>query len=762
MFENEKKVRNIMKGLLVAALLSFFALMIVSKLFDLQIIQNEYYLDKVLDNIQKETILKAKRGLIYDCNMNQLATNVSVYRIFISPADIKKPEDDRKIAEGLSRILSLDYDDVYEMTQKKEGTGSRDRTVKKNVQKEQADEVRIFIAENSGYNSMIYLEEGTMRYYPSGTLACHVIGSMGTDKGLMGIEYQYNTELSGTNGIYVTAKNALGEELPSEYEKYVEPKDGYNVVTTIDSNIQSILESQLKLAYENDHAGNRVCGVVMNVNNGGILGMATYPGFDLNDPYTLNFEYKEKLEKSGYEEGSDDYKKLASSYLYKMWNNKTLNDTYYPGSTFKPVTSCMAFQENVTNENTVYTCPGYWVVAGRKIGCANTRGHGTHEFSYMLAQSCNPTMMQVVEKIGAKKFYEYFISFGYTQKTGIDLPGEALGVVFDEEKFGIVDLAVSSFGQGFTTTVIRQISSICTVANGGYLVSPHVVSRLTDSNGNTVVEYESTARKKVVDSETAARVSAILAQGVIDGGAKNAYVAGYRVAAKTGTSEKIGYTNPETGESGLVVSSCVAYAPADDPQIAIIIVVDEPHPTSGGRYGSVMAAPFIANSLEQILPYIGIEAKYSEQELAAFNVTVGDYTGMSLEKAKNAITGMGAGYEIVGDGSYIVAQVPVSGEIMRKSDGKIILYTGEPIDGKIDPDSVNIEYSTVPALVGSYTYKAISDLRAAGFNVRVTGSTNYVSGTYASVSSQSVVAGSSLPKGSVIVINSIHLSGIED
>ena len=763
MFELKSKLRTNLKGLAVALLLTVGALLIVGKLFELQITKHDYYLDKVLENIQKETVIKATRGTIYDRNSNLLATNITVWRVFISPSDI--PDNyDEMVAEELSAILELDYETVLSKTKIKTGSGSKDQTIKKNVKKAQADQVRNFIAAN-GLTKCIYLEEGTMRYYPGSALASQVIGVMGTDAGLFGLEYQFNKELSGTNGVYVTAKDALGNELPDEYEKYIEAKDGYNVITTLDSKIQSILENQLKLTYEDNRAGNGVCGVVIDVNNGEILAMGTYPNFDLNSPYTLVGEYKEELVLSGYDSSSDEYKALASELLYKMWTNKTITDTYSPGSTFKPVTTSMAFQEKVINENTMYECKGVLNVLGNKIHCHNTKGHGKHIFSYMLQQSCNPTMMQVAMTLGKEEFFQYFTEFGYTQKTGIDLPGEALGSYFAEDVFSTVDLAVSSFGQGFTTTVLRQITSICAIANGGHIVTPHIVSGLADSAGNLVVNYEYENKTQVISADVASRVTEILREGVVSGGSKNAYVAGYRVAGKTGTSEKKGVINPETGKDDMVIGSCVAYAPAEAPEVAIIIMVDEPNPPVGTRFGGVVAAPYVANALEQILPYLGIEPQYNEDEMKALNFTVGNYVGNTVDKAKSTILSAGVGYEIVGNGTHVIAQVPAANEVMRKSDGKIILYTGElKYDGagNIITNGIEIKYSTVPSVVGEYTYKAISKLKEAGFNIHVTGAQNYNSGTYASITEQSIREGMVLPKGTVIEINSRHLSDVED
>ncbi|MBE6543248.1 MAG: PASTA domain-containing protein [Ruminococcaceae bacterium] len=763
MFELYERKRGRINLVVIISVITVFAMMILGKMFSLQILNHDYYLDKVIDNIQKETVIKANRGNIYDRNSNLLATNLTVWRVFISPADVRG-ENERIVAEGLSEILGVDYDEIYQKILIKSGKGSKDQTIKKNVVKADADKVRDFISQNK-LAECVFLEEGTMRYYPGGVLASQVIGVMGTDAGLFGLEFQYNKELSGTNGVYVSSKDALGNELPGEYEKYIDAKDGYNVITTIDTKVQSILENQLKLTYEENRAGNGVCGVVIDVNDGSVLGMATYPNFDLNSPYTLVGEYAEELKNSEHEEGSKEYQNEYTRLLQSMWSNKTIAYTYSPGSTFKPITTSMAFQENTLNEKDEFTCTGVKNVLGNMIHCHNRNGHETHYFPYMLQQSCNPTMMEVALELGTKMFLKYFVEYGYTEKTGIDLPGESVGSYFTEDNFGTVDLAVSSFGQGFTTTALRQITSICAIANGGHLITPHVVSGLTDASGNLVVSYDYSPKTQIVSADVAERITAILKEGVVSGGSKNAYVAGYRVAGKTGTSEKKGVINPETGKDDMVIGSCVAYAPAEKPEVAIIIMVDEPNPPVGTRYGGVVAAPYVANALEQILPYLGIEPEYDEEEMKSLNFTVGEYTGLTVDKAKKNITSAGADYEIIGEGSHIVAQVPASGEVMRKSDGKIILYTGElkyDDAGNIITDGIDIQYSTVPYVKDEYTYKAIAMLKEAGFNVKVSGAQNYNAGTYASVTNQSSTEGKLLPKGSIIEITSKHFDDVGD
>ncbi len=741
---------------------------IIGQLFSMQILSYDYYQNKVINNIQQETVIEAVRGIIYDRNMMTLAANATAYRVFISPVDIQEDDNENKddaklISSGLSEILGVEYDDIFQKTQK---PNRKDETIKNKVDKDTADEVRSFIDEY-GFETEIYLQASSVRYYPNGDLAANVIGSMGTDSGLFGIELQYDSYLSGTDGKYITIKNGQSQSLPSAYDYYVPANDGLNVVTTIDSTLQQMLEAQLYNAYVNAEAGNKVAGIVMDVNTGEILAMGQYPTANLNSPYTLNEEAQEKydayvesgvieeeLVKLGYEPGSEEYTEKYNAYtneyrfalIYNMWNNKTVSETYEPGSTFKIMTTAIALEEQVTSFADTYSCPGYYVVAGTRISCHKTSGHGTHDYATMLQQSCNPTLIQVAQKIGNEKFYKYFSMFGYMEKTGIDLPGEASGIYSSFSNFGPVSLACYSFGQTFKTTMIQQITAISAIANGGNLVTPHVVSALVDSKGNTVVEYGTEVKRSVVSEDVCAEILDVLEKGVSgDGGAKNAYVAGYKIAAKTGTSEKRDTVNPETGEKDLRIGSTVAIAPSDAPQIAVLIIVDEP---KGAVYGSTVAAPYVANFLSEALPYLGVERNYTAEEMERAAISVPGYTGQSVDSAILAIAKLGMAYEIVGDGDVVTAQMPAYGAKVTKSEGRIILYTNDI--------SSSSRMSTVPSVVGMTAEEAIGALRAKGLNILISGATNYSIGAGAKVVSQSVEADTSVKYGTVVTIRCLY------
>lgn len=734
-------------GILAFAVTALFAFLLV-RILILQTVEYDRYQQKVIDQITTQTEIAANRGTIYDRNGVALATNITTYRVFIAPSSIAEKQSEMNkngeavelstlIADRLSEILNVSRDFILQEAEK---TRYLDRTVKRNVSEETADLVRALIAEK-GLQRMIYLEPTSTRYYPRTTLASHAIGFTGSDgTGLYGLEYSYNDLLAGTNGRIITARDARGNEMPYEYEEYIEAKDGYDLKTTLDVYVQSALEQQLENAYTASGGKNRAAGVVMNVNTGEILGMAVYPYFDLNDPWTLDEQSEGKLLQCECDPGSEEHEKYRQELLLQMWSNKALTESYIPGSTFKVITAAMVLEEDVVKTGDTFQCPGYKEVLGHKIHCHKTAGHGALTFTEGIQQSCNPVLMSVGLKLGADKFYNYLTSFGYREKTGIDLPGEGTSVIASEDRFTDLDLAIYSFGQNFNVTLIQQITAVSAVANGGYLVTPHLLSSVTDGNGTVIRSYDTSVRRQVVSAEICKTVSQILEEGVSgDGGAKNAYVAGYRIAAKTGTSEK-----KDAGALGKYVCSTVAYAPADDPQYAVIIIVDEP--SKGLLYGSTVAAPYVANVMETILPYLGVEAVYTEEELAHKVIEAPSVTGWSAAYAQKRY-GSQFQIDIVGDeDGVIVGQYPESGTAMERETARLVLYTGKR-NSEIVPETVK-----VLDLTGMTALAAAGKLRELGLNVRIKGTKYYTSGTNASVVSQSVAKGTEVPRGTVIEI----------
>jgi len=738
------------------------AVVLVVALFKMQIIDYEDYQSLVVEQMTTEVEVNPERGEIYDTNRDLLATNVTKYLLFISPQDIidamEEPEEndvdavftwddfdgyrqsDLKMNVLIAKFLSglidgVEYDDVIEKAAKE---GRRYEVIAKLVDEETADKIRDFI-DKYNFKRQIYLKATPVRYYPYNTLASHVIGFTDADgRGIYGLEAYYNNIMEGKSGRYITAQDARHNDMPFEYETYVEAENGYNIVTTLDSYIQYVLENQLETAMIDHAAANRVCGIVMNVKTGGILAMATGPNFDLNSPRELDDASKQIL--AGFEEGTDEYTEKRLELLYSMWKNKAITETYEPGSTFKIITTAMALEEKVISTEEYFTCTGSLTVEGYPdpIHCHKLEGHGTVTFRRGLQQSCNPTMMQVGLRIGRERFYNYFKQFGYGDFTGIDLPSETRTYYHKYEDFGIPSLAVYSFGQTFKTTAIQQLAAISSVANGGYLVTPHVLKEIVDDDGNVIETYETDVKRQVVSTDVCKTITDILEEGVSgDGGARNAYTKGYKVAAKTGTSQK-----RDIKDRDVNVGSCVAYAPADDPQIAILFMVDEP--MNGATFGSVVAAPYVSNTLSIILPYLGYEPSYTEEEMKSAEVTISNYVGATVETAQADLGWREIHYIVVGDGDTVTSQNPPSGSSFIKENGVLYLYTGGETSGA---DIV------VPDLVGKTAEAANRMIINAGLNISVSGASN---GSTAIVNTQEPAAGTLVSKGTLVTIGVMH------
>ncbi len=744
-------------GIICIALAALF-LLLTLRIFFIQTFNYKEYKQNVLDQITQETSVTADRGNIYDTNGIVMATNITTYRLFIDPAAIMRQSAEDEvdyadiIAKGVSAIdtLSLTYEDVMKQM---EYTKYRDRTLARHISEEQADAVRAFIA-SSGIDdkALLHLQATSKRYYPYDTLASHVLGFTGSDgTGLYGLEYTYNEVLKGTDGKYIGAKDSFGNEMVYDYESYVPAIDGYNITTTIDVYIQAELEAQLETSYIESGAQNRACGIVMDVDTGAILAMAVYPPYDLNEPSKLNQQSQAKLDGSGFDEGSEEHNELYQQLLLEMWNNKAVTELYMPGSTFKVLTAAMAYEENLVIADEKLKCPGYHIVNGQRIEChVGTPGHGNLTFARGLQQSCNPVLMQMGIRLGAENYYKYFSELGYFEKTGIDATGEShttTGVTFwSEEEFlssqqSILNLAVASFGQNFSISPIAHLTAINTVANDGNLVTPHFIKEITDNQGNVIYSYEPEVKRQVFSEDTCKTVAQILEEGVsTDGGSKGAYVSGYRIAAKTGTSEKIGKETLDCGVEPYICSA-VAFAPAEDPEISVLFMVDEP--TEGVLFASVIAAPYVANLMEEVLPYVGVEAVYSEDEIANKAIKAPALVWAKTETAKNLAELIGFEVEIVGDGDTVKAQSPATGTAVEPGSAKIILYTTD--DAVQEKKTVK-----VPNLSGMTAVAANGTLANLGLNIKISGTNNYLSGKGAVVVEQFPAAGETVDEGTVV------------
>ncbi len=739
---------------------------VISRLAFLQLIKGEDLQQKAVEQQLSDTTISAKRGTIYDRNGKILAQSASVWQVVLSPANFETDEQRDYVATRLSEILSLEKADVLEKTQQ----DSYYTVVKRKIESEEQKQILELmndVEDKYKLSSVIALLDDYKRYYPYSELASSVIGFTGSDdQGLSGVEYQYDSYLTGTPGRLVTATNANGTVMPFDYSQNVEAIDGNSVVLTIDETIQSIIEKYMKKGIEDNDVYNRGVCICMDVNTGEILGMATVGGYDLNDPFTISKEDKkeiseidtEYLVKNGYlEEGSnptdkevDELIKTAKSEaesmaLSKMWRNKAISDTYYPGSVFKMITLSMALEEKTISSKTSFSCGGAFQLYNESIGCHHEAGHGSQNYKQALCNSCNPAFIQIGQTVGEDKFWEYYQAFGFADKTGIDLPGESDDIFFSEDgSMGPVDLAVASFGQNFSITPIQMITAASAIANGGDLVQPHVVKQILGADGSVVENISTDTKRQVISEDVAREMCEILEQNAISGSGKNGYVAGYRVGGKTGTSEKLTDSNGDTVQD--YIASFCGFAPADNPEVAMLVFFDTP--LGGNYYGSAVAAPVFANIMSEVLPYLELEARYTEEEAANVDTTAGTYTGLSVSEASSIVNSDGFDVTIKGEGTTVVAQVPAAGSKIP-TGGTIVLYT--------DDDSVT-EKVSVPDFVG-YSLSDVNYIASYyGVNVSLTGA---VSSSDSTSTAQDIVAGELVSPGTVITVT-FSTSGIND
>lgn len=707
------------------------------RLVYLMVAKSEFYQQKAAEQQLYDTVLSAERGNIYDRNGELLATSAQVWTVYMTPNGFKKITDEAKlnavkseIATNLSAILGIDYQTVIEYTEK----SSSYIKVKTNVEKPEADLVRQYISDSAyDISSYIGLDESSKRYYPNDSLASVVLGFVGTDnQGLAGLEAQYDDQLTGVPGRVVAAKDATGNGMPLSYEVEIEATPGNSLVTSLDSYVQSVCEKYLEQAIADNKVAERGAVICMNVNTGEVIAMAVKGDFDPNSPFTLSDEDNAVVSVL---EGEEKTNKL-SELRNRQWRNKTVSDTYEPGSVFKVVTAAMALEENVTTLGNHYNCPGYIVIAGRRYNCHKVTGHGAENFTQAVQNSCNPVFITLGQQLGVETFSKYFEAFGLGQKTGIDLPGESSPQYHTVDKMGITELASSSFGQTFNVTPIQMITAVSAAVNGGYLVQPHLVNEITDSDGNTVKSVGTVVKRQVISNETSAVIRNVMEAVVDGGGGKNAYVPGYRIGGKTGTSQKVA-KNLETGEKFYIASFC-GVAPIDDPEIALLVMLDEPN--GDAYYGGTIAAPVGGQIFTEILPYLGYEPHYSEEELAKMAVKIPSVTGKDIETAKKNITEKGLNYKIVGNGNTVLKQFPTSAESIY-SDGVVMLYTEE---------SAEIGKTTVPTLTGLSVSAVNEAAKKNNINVRFSGTSSSGGGVIAY--KQSIESGTEVDAGTIVTV----------
>ena len=624
--------------------------LLFTKLYHWQITKHEELQSIAVRQQTLRTTVDASRGTIYDRNGTILAMSASAETIFLSPKEIVENEQDQDlIANGLAEILDMDAGDILK---KMEKTNSQYEELKKKADDELADKVREFINENDLKG--IFLRPTSKRSYPKGTLASQVIGFANDNGGAMGLEATYNDVLTGESGMVVTARDRDGRAVLYQYDQYFDAENGCDLHTTLDTTIQYYLEKGVQELEARFGTGKGAEGIVMDVNTGAVLAMASLPTYDLNSPGTV---YNDFLTSGMTEE---QVLENMRDLLNKQWRSKAINDTYEPGSTFKTLTLAMALEENVVDLNTGFYCSGSVKIEGETINCSKRApGHGQQNLTQAFANSCNPAFINIGLRIGNDKFYQYMLDFGLTEKTGVDTTGEASGFVNSEIKYSTLALACYAFGQNFNVTPIALLAAQCACVNGGYLYTPYLVEQITDQDGNVVSKHDATPIRQVISEETSALVREIMEHEVTDGTGKNGQVAGYRIGGKTGTADKVG---------GNVIVSFACFAPADDPQVMMLLTLDEPNKWTGTYVsGGNMVAPVASSVMSEILPYLGIEPNYTAEELVGADKTVPNVVGLAKDAAIQKLAASGFGCRSVGSGDTVTDQTPAGGAIVPNS-----------------------------------------------------------------------------------------------
>ena len=695
--------------------------LLFTKLYHWQITEHEELQSVAVRQQTLRTTVEASRGTIYDRNGTILAMSASAEDIFISPKEIIENEQDQNlIASGLAEILELDAADILK---KMEKTTSQYEILKKKADDELADKVREFINENDLKG--VFLRPTNKRTYPKGSLAAQVIGFTNDNGGAMGLEAAYNDVLTGENGMVVTARDRDGRSVLYQYDQYFDAENGCDLQTTLDTTIQYYLEKGVQELEARFGTGKGATGIVMDVNTGAVLAMASLPTYDLNSPGTI---YNDFLTVGMTEE---EIAESMTDLCNRQWRSKVFNDTYEPGSTFKTLTLAMALEENAVDLSTGFYCGGNITVEGQTIWCSKRTGHGQQDLTTAFANSCNPAFINIGLRVGNAKFYQYMKDFGLVEQTGLDINGEASGFVNEEIEYSTLALACYAFGQNFNVTPIALLAAQCACVNGGYLYTPYIVEQVTDQDGNAVSKHDATPIRQVISEETSALVRQIMEQEVASGTGKNGQVAGYRIGGKTGTADKVG---------GGVIVSFVCMAPADDPQIMMLLTLDEPSRDTGTYVsGGNMVAPVASSVMAEILPYLGIEPSYSAEELVGADKTVPNVVGLSKDAAAERLSANGFSFRTVGDGDNVTDQTPAGGAIVPNS-AEIILYLGA---------EKSAEKCIVPNVVGDSAATANQKIVNAGLIMGVSGATNASSSTVRAIS-QSIEAGTEVEAGTVV------------
>lgn len=725
--------------LIMAVVIIFLMTTTVARVFYLTIVRGEELSEKAETQQLKDTEITAMRGTIYDSNGNVLAQSASVWNVFIDPLNIKDKQRDL-IVDEFANLFGYDADEKKEFYDKTTHQNHYE-LVEKKVENNIKEKLSKFVSKNE-LGGCIGTEQTTKRYYPYGTLASSVIGFTGADdQGLSGIEAYYDEQLTGTNGRIITAKDAKSNNIANDYETSIAATDGDSIVLTINQTIQYYLEKGLRETM-NEYQAKGAYGVVMNCNTGAVLAMSSLPDYDCNEPYKLTYSKDKKAIKKLSDKTAKQ--EAESAAVQNQWRNFTVSDTYVPGSVFKTFVASAALEENVVNLNTTYNCTGSIQVDKYKMKCHYHPGHGTQTLTQGLENSCNPFFITIGQKLGVHNYFKYFDAFGFTQKTNIDLPGEASPQYYKEDQYGIVELSSASFGQTNSLTPIQVCIGLCAIANGGKLLQPYLVSSIADANGKTVKKTQTKEIRQVISADTSEKVRKMMKSVVDNGTGKNGYVAGYSVGGKTGTSTKLGES--KNGEGDKYIVSFGAIAPSDDPEIAMLIIVDEPNQDLGG---GALCAPIAAQVTQEAMNVLGIEPKYNDSEMKDLSKQTPNVVGKSLDEAKKTLEENNLNFVVVGDDSTVTRQCP-SGADTIPNGGTVYLYT----------DDSEKQMVNVPNFSGLTVNEAKDLASSSNLNIQIAGN-SMSSGTVVAYR-QSEETQAKVEKGTVVTVTFKNTQSVLD
>ena len=731
--------RMLKRILIMAVVIIFLMTTTVARVFYLTIVRGEELSEKAETQQLKDTEITAMRGTIYDLNGNVLAQSASVWNVFIDPLNIKDKQRDL-IVDEFANLFGYDADEKKEFYDRTTHQNHYE-LVEKKVENNIKEKLSKFVSKNE-LGGCIGTEQTTKRYYPYGTLASSVIGFTGADdQGLSGIEAYYDEQLTGTNGRIITAKDAKSNNIANDYETSIAATDGDSIVLTINQTIQYYLEKGLRETM-NEYQAKGAYGVVMNCNTGAVLAMSSLPDYDCNEPYKLTYSKDKKAIKKLSDKTAKQ--EAESAAVQNQWRNFTVSDTYVPGSVFKTFVASAALEENVVNLNTTYNCTGSIQVDKYKMKCHYHPGHGTQTLTQGLENSCNPFFITIGQKLGVHNYFKYFDAFGFTQKTNIDLPGEASPQYYKEDQYGIVELSSASFGQTNSLTPIQVCTGLCAIANGGKLLQPYLVSSIADANGKTVKKTQTKEIRQVISADTSEKVRKMMKSVVDNGTGKNGYVAGYSVGGKTGTSTKLGES--KNGEGDKYIVSFGAIAPSDDPEIAMLIIVDEPNQDLGG---GALCAPIAAQVTQEAMNVLGIEPKYNDSEMKDLSKQTPNVVGKSLDEAKKTLEENNLNFVVVGDDSTITRQCP-SGADTIPNGGTVYLYTDDS-----EKQTVN-----VPNFSGLTVNEAKDLASSSNLNIQIAGN-SMSSGTVVAYR-QSEETQAKVEKGTVVTVTFKNTQSVLD